>query len=496
MPKVFILNAGSGKRLLPYTRTLPKCLVKINKEDTILSSQLKALEKAGLTNVYILTGCRHDQIKKYLATYKTNLNIHLEYFPFYSISNNLTTLWNIRHLFEEDIIIINGDNVFDWHILKKLKIKDKFTGCLLAHKKDIYDDDDMLIKSKGSMLTEVGKRLKMKGITGESIGIMRFTGESLSQLKNTLEDIVMNNESYDKLWYLYAVNTVANKYRSIEVNYIDDYYWSEIDFPQDLLKVRKNPPLDRDEIPSIKELYEKYSKNNLIKSGENVDELWYSRLIGRKVSIILSWLFLHTNITPNQISVLSLLSALVGCILLSIPNIYYLIFCVVFFHLYIYLDSSDGEVARIKNQRSKLGAYLDQIFHVLIYAFLYSSLGINIFLRTGNINYLLLGIIVSLLMSVASLIYYQDPLIRELGYEEYKKSENSIVKFITGIYNLLTGDIEMSIIIFVVAPFQYLKVINVDIFLTVLIINFILILFGGICYNLIRKSFDQRYFTA
>jgi len=238
MIKVFILNAGIGSRLLPNTQNSPKCLLRIHGKETILSLQLKALEKAGFMDIYILTGYHHEMIEDYLKNRKSKAIIRTVYFPFFNIANNLMTLWSSRHLFSKDIIIINGDNVFEWKVLKKLKHQDNL-GCLLANKKEKYDEDDMLIISNKKRLLQVGKKLSKTKATGESIGIMRFCGESVQILIKTLEEIVINNVDAHKLWYLFAVSEMANKNSNVNVEYINELYWAEIDFPQDLTKVIK-----------------------------------------------------------------------------------------------------------------------------------------------------------------------------------------------------------------------------------------------------------------
>lgn len=247
------------------------------------------------------------------------------------------------------------------------------------------------------------------------------------------------------------------------------------------------------EVPSIKKLYKTYSKNNLQKKGPGVDELWYSRLVGRKLSIYCTWIFLHLGWSPNQVTFLSLLFAFIGCYLISIPNLWSLILGVVLFNIYIILDSSDGEIARIKKQTSILGKYLDRVFHVFIYIFLYNSLGINIYNRTHNIVYILLGVFTSLMMTLASLIYYQDPILEKGGYKELKKGTSSTLRFLNLIYNIITGDIEITMGLLIIAPLQYLEILHIDIFLLVLTVNSVSIFSAGILYNLFIKIADPRY---
>ena len=50
--KVFILAAGFGKRLRPFTEKLPKPLIKIKKKPLIYWNLIK-IKKAGLKNIVI-----------------------------------------------------------------------------------------------------------------------------------------------------------------------------------------------------------------------------------------------------------------------------------------------------------------------------------------------------------------------------------------------------------------------------------------------------------
>ena len=53
--KAFIIAAGLGSRLRPYTKNLPKCLVKIGNK-TILDSQLEVYRSLNIKNINIIVG--------------------------------------------------------------------------------------------------------------------------------------------------------------------------------------------------------------------------------------------------------------------------------------------------------------------------------------------------------------------------------------------------------------------------------------------------------
>ena len=59
-----ILCGGFGKRLRPVTETVPKPLVEISDDYTILDKQLFDFKNAGVNEVYLLAGFLHEKIEE------------------------------------------------------------------------------------------------------------------------------------------------------------------------------------------------------------------------------------------------------------------------------------------------------------------------------------------------------------------------------------------------------------------------------------------------
>jgi len=120
-----ILCGGFGKRLRPVTEKIPKPLVEIKDNYTILDKQLFEFKNAGVENVYLLAGFLHEKIKdRYGEEYK-GINIH------YVIEEEpLGTLNAIRlgmESIEDNVhcIIRNGDVVADLNIKKMIETGEK-----------------------------------------------------------------------------------------------------------------------------------------------------------------------------------------------------------------------------------------------------------------------------------------------------------------------------------------------------------------------------------
>lgn len=94
------------------------------------------------------------------------------------------------------------------------------------------------------------------------------------------------------------------------------------------------------------------------------DRRWAYRVF-RVVSIYVTWALLHTRITPNQVTVLSLVVAAAGLVLVALPGATVAIIGCILLLFYHLLDRVDGELARVQERYSLLGVYLDNAGHYL-----------------------------------------------------------------------------------------------------------------------------------
>ena len=94
---------------------------------------------------------------------------------------------------------------------------------------------------------------------------------------------------------------------------------------------------------------------------EGRERPWGYRLFQRGPSIYITWLLLRTPITPNAVTLLSILSGVGGAYLLLYPNWKVKLAALFLFYLNLLLDRVDGEIARYKKQFSLKGIYLDEL---------------------------------------------------------------------------------------------------------------------------------------
>lgn len=104
---------------------------------------------------------------------------------------------------------------------------------------------------------------------------------------------------------------------------------------------------------------------------------YFAFYIGRPLSYLLTIPFLYTNITPNMVSIISIVPNIVGFILMGIGNSKATLLCGWgCFFLWNLLDGVDGNIARFKKLSSPIGGVYDAMSGYTALAFSFFAFGI------------------------------------------------------------------------------------------------------------------------
>jgi choline kinase len=114
----------------------------------------------------------------------------------------------------------------------------------------------------------------------------------------------------------------------------------------------------------------------------------------RFFSIFLTRLFIRTSITPNQVTVLSVLVFMSGMSLFATESyLAHLVgVCIVYFS--IILDGCDGEIARLKGNKSGVGGiYTEPVSHDIQYGFMFFPISLGVYFLTQNPLFIYVGFV-------------------------------------------------------------------------------------------------------
>ena len=238
--KAIVLSAGQGRRLMPFTSELPKCLLALDEHRTVLQVQLEALARCGIRRAQVVTGYGADRVESHLADLRIpGILVETHFNPFFASSDNLMTCWLTRMAMDDDFILLNGDTIFEDAVLERLLtgIQDPVT--LTVDHKHSYDDDDMKVALdvRGRVLA-IGKTLPLEAVSAESIGLLAFVGSGPKRFVEGLERAVRRPDAMRR-WYLSVVHELAEEDDLVGTASIRGLWWREIDGSEDLCRARQ-----------------------------------------------------------------------------------------------------------------------------------------------------------------------------------------------------------------------------------------------------------------
>ncbi|MFC8176109.1 sugar phosphate nucleotidyltransferase [Streptomyces sp. NPDC057242] len=235
-----VLAAGAGRRLRPYTDTLPKALVPVDGDTTILDLTLKNFAEIGLTEVAIVVGYRKEAVydRKEALEAAYGLKITLVDNDKAEEWNNAYSLWCARDVLKRGVILANGDTVHPVSVEKTLlAARGDGRRIILALDtvKNLADEEMKVITAEGEGVRRITKLMDPATATGEYIGVTLIEPEAAEELADALKATF---ERDPDLYYEDGYQELVDRGFTVDVAPIGDVKWVEIDNHDDLAKGR------------------------------------------------------------------------------------------------------------------------------------------------------------------------------------------------------------------------------------------------------------------
>ncbi|GAA2679720.1 phosphocholine cytidylyltransferase family protein [Actinoplanes palleronii] len=233
-----VLAAGAGRRLRPYTDTLPKALVPVDGETTIMDISLRNLAAAGLTDVTIVVGYCASAVEERVDAFqkKYGVKISLVHNDKAEEWNNAYSLWLARDHFAKGALMVNGDTVHPVAVEEILLAK-RGPSILLAidNVKKLADEEMKTVFNADGQLTKITKLMEPAEAFGEYIGANIIEATAAAALADALKTTWERNPD---LYYEDGFQEFANRGGEVRAATIGELPWVEVDNHEDLAKAR------------------------------------------------------------------------------------------------------------------------------------------------------------------------------------------------------------------------------------------------------------------
>ncbi|MBT2470127.1 phosphocholine cytidylyltransferase family protein [Streptomyces sp. ISL-66] len=240
-----VLAAGAGRRLRPYTDTLPKALVPVGPEGdeesiTVLDLTLGNFAEVGLTEVAIVVGYRKEAVYERREALEAKYGVKITLIDNDKAEewNNAYSLWCARDVLRQGVILANGDTVHPVSVEKTLlAARGDGRKIILALDtvKQLADEEMKVITDGDKGVRRITKLMEPATATGEYIGVTLIEPEAAEALAEALKTTF---ERDPDLYYEDGYQQLVNDGFTIDVAPIGDVKWVEIDNHDDLAKGR------------------------------------------------------------------------------------------------------------------------------------------------------------------------------------------------------------------------------------------------------------------
>jgi choline kinase len=189
------------------------------------------LEAAGVEETLVVTGFGAQLVEQEIARLSlATMRVTTIYNPFFGVADNLASCWIARAAFEGDVLLLNGDTLFELRIAERLIAAPGAGIVVTIDRKGGYDADDMKVETRADTLVAIGKTIHT--YDAESIGFLRFSPEGSARFRDAIETALRDPDNLRR-WYLSIIDELARE-GGVSVCSIEGLQWGEMDFPADL----------------------------------------------------------------------------------------------------------------------------------------------------------------------------------------------------------------------------------------------------------------------
>jgi choline kinase len=218
--KAVILAAGVGSRL---GGTLPKALIRIGGDKTVLWNQVTILRRLGIREILVLTGFKKEVIMEQYP------DLLYAYNPRFHITNTAYSLMlALERVAPDDVVWINGDLVFEEAVAQKMI--EAAGNAVAVVRKTCGEEEVKFTLSAGGGIDRISKQVSDP--LGEAVGLNKISASDFDVFLGHLRDCS------DDDYFERAIEKAAEGGMDFGPVDVTGYKCIEVDFEEDLREVK------------------------------------------------------------------------------------------------------------------------------------------------------------------------------------------------------------------------------------------------------------------
>jgi choline kinase len=185
-----VLAAGHGQRLRPYTDSLPKTLLPVDGDRTILDVILANMAKSSITDVALVIGYAAETVVARVPALEARHGLHLDVIHNDRLDrNNAYSLWLARDVFADGALLVNGDTVHPVDVEQTI-LRAETGGLVIALDvtKTLTDEAMKVTRDDDGNIAKITKLMPVEAAHGEYIGASLIGARVASDLATALRE--------------------------------------------------------------------------------------------------------------------------------------------------------------------------------------------------------------------------------------------------------------------------------------------------------------------
>lgn len=241
LPRALILAAGVGRRLGETEsdqHRLPKAMLDFG-GTTLLARHVGILRGLGISNITVVVGFGAAHIRSAVAAMNDGPPISVVVNPDFR-EGSVVSLWAGRGVLRSGtpVILMDADVLYDARLMARL-IESTRSDCLLLDREIEPGDEPVKLCVRDGRIVDFHKRPREPyDWHGESVGFFRFSAAVAEQLAERAEDYVVTGRRMMEYEEPIRDMIIAGPADRFGFEDISGLPWTEIDFPEDIVKAR------------------------------------------------------------------------------------------------------------------------------------------------------------------------------------------------------------------------------------------------------------------